>query len=143
MTVKTRLRAVIRCQLLLVMFQRRRSAAGREGCWATVTRVMLAYSSSGTGDTASTWLHEISFPGSRMHCSGLETQREVMRSDVKWCGMRGSVEGICELIGPDCPSNVAYYLRLPINRRRVDHAFFVRAGGVMSLVPSVAELEVH
>lgn len=42
MTIKTRLRAVIRRQLPLVMFQRRRSAAGSEGCWATVTRVMLA-----------------------------------------------------------------------------------------------------
>lgn len=62
---------------------------------------------------------------------------------MKWCGMRRSTEGIWELIGPDCPSNVAYYLRLSINPRRVDHAFFVRAGGVTSLVPSVAELEVH
>lgn len=59
MTTKTKLRAVIRRQLPLVMFQRRRSAAGSEGCWATVTRVMLAYSPSGIGDTESTWLHEI------------------------------------------------------------------------------------
>lgn len=78
MTVKTRLRAVIRRQLLLVMFQRRRSAAGREGCWATVTRAMLAYSSSQIGDTASTRLDGIPSSGSRMCCSGLETHREVM-----------------------------------------------------------------
>lgn len=32
MTTKTRLRAVIRRGLPLVMFQRRRSAAGSEGC---------------------------------------------------------------------------------------------------------------
>lgn len=77
MTVKTRLRAVIRRQLPLVMFQRRRSAAGSEGCWATVTRVMLAFSLSGVGRTQSTWLQEISSSG--MCCSGhsFESQRDV------------------------------------------------------------------
>lgn len=60
MAIRIRLRAVIRRQLPLVMFQRRRSAAGSEGCWATVTRVMLAYSSSGIGDMVSKWLQEIS-----------------------------------------------------------------------------------
>lgn len=76
MTIKTRLRAVIRRQLPLVMFQRRRSAAGSEGCWATVTRAMLAYSQSGIGDTESTWLQEIASPG--MCCSGFKTQRDAM-----------------------------------------------------------------
>lgn len=59
MAIRIRLRAVIRRQLPLVMFQRRRSAAGREGCSATVTRVMLAYSSSGIRDMVSKWLQEM------------------------------------------------------------------------------------
>lgn len=75
MAIKTGSRAVIRRHLPLVMFQTRRSAAGSGGCWATVTRVMLAYSSPGMGDTESTWLQEI--PSSGMCCLGFETQRDV------------------------------------------------------------------
>lgn len=75
MAIKTGSRAVIRRQLPLVMFQIRRSAAGSGGCWATVTRVMLAYSPSWIGDTESTWLQEI--PSSGMCCLGFEAPRDV------------------------------------------------------------------